>query len=113
MFNRMFKFLCFFMQLPVKVVTEHSVLTKLAHYKGLSSRIVRRCLNLAEFNVETEHKAGKDNAVADTLSLNPQEYVKVVEDARVRPLSSLVLLSRVQLMQDQKDDEEFGRCIGI
>lgn len=76
--------------------------------KGLSE-MAGWCSKLAEFNVEVEHRAGKESAVADTLSRNYEEIVEVVEGVRVCALSSLVLRSREQLIQEQKDDGEFGR----
>lgn len=70
--------------------------------------MVKWSLKLAENNVSIEHRAGKEDATADALSRNPQEYVEVVEKVKVFALSSLVLRSREQLMKEQKEDVEFG-----
>lgn len=43
----------------MKVVMDHSALTKLTSGKGLSSRTVRWSLKLAEYNVDIENRVGK------------------------------------------------------
>lgn len=52
----------------MKVVTDHSDLTKLTNGKGLPSRTDRWCLKLSLKGVDIEHRASKENAIADTLS---------------------------------------------
>ncbi|GFV95492.1 retrovirus-related Pol polyprotein from transposon 297 [Trichonephila clavipes] len=49
------KFKTYFGSLPVKVITDHAVLTKLTNGKNLSSRMIRWALKLSEFNLEWEH----------------------------------------------------------
>ncbi|GFW36821.1 retrovirus-related Pol polyprotein from transposon 17.6 [Trichonephila clavipes] len=61
------KFRTYLGPLPVKVITDHSALTKLTHGKNLSSRIIRWVFKLAEFNVEWEHLPEARNVVADVL----------------------------------------------
>lgn len=45
-------------ELPVKMISDHSVLSMLKIGKGLPSRMVRWKLKLAYYNVDIEHKAG-------------------------------------------------------
>lgn len=78
----------------MKIVTDHLKLTMLTDGKGLSSCMVMRCLNLVEYNVVIEHRASKENAMADALSRNRRQCVKVVEEVRVCALLPLVLRSR-------------------
>ncbi|GFY05922.1 retrovirus-related Pol polyprotein from transposon 17.6 [Trichonephila clavipes] len=49
------KFKTYFGSLPVKVITDHSALTKLTNGKNLSSPMIRWALKLSEFNIEWEH----------------------------------------------------------
>lgn len=62
---------------------DHSALMKLTHGKGLSSRMVRYYLKLAEFIVFIEHRADKENVVANKLSHNPQEGVEAAEEVKI------------------------------
>ncbi|GFX36194.1 retrovirus-related Pol polyprotein from transposon opus [Trichonephila clavipes] len=69
------KFRTYFGTLPVKVITNHTALTKLTNGKNLSSRMIRWALELSEFNIEWEHRPGVQNVVVDVLSRNPVDNV--------------------------------------
>ncbi|GFX40292.1 hypothetical protein TNCV_4319251 [Trichonephila clavipes] len=71
------KFRTYFGPLPVKVITDHAALTKLTKGKNLSSRRIRWALKLTEFDVEWEHRPGAQNEVANVLSRNPVEKVRL------------------------------------
>lgn len=45
--------------------------------------MVRWSFLLIEYNVKIEHSVGKENALAEALSLNTQERTKVVEDIKL------------------------------
>lgn len=92
----------------VKVVKDHSVLTELTNDEGLSSGIARWSLKVADINADNEHRTGKGNAMSHTLSCNTKEYMEVVEKVKVHFLSSLLLRSKEQLIQKEKDNSEFG-----
>ncbi|GFV21434.1 retrovirus-related Pol polyprotein from transposon gypsy [Trichonephila clavipes] len=64
------KFKTYFRSLPLKVITDHTALTKLTNGKNLSSRMIRWALKLFEFNIEWDHQPGVQNVVADVLSRN-------------------------------------------
>lgn len=40
-------------------------------------------LTLIEYNIDNKHTAGKENTVAESLSINPQESLEVVEEVKV------------------------------
>ncbi|GFV98793.1 retrovirus-related Pol polyprotein from transposon 17.6 [Trichonephila clavipes] len=65
------KFKTYFGSLLVKVITDHTVLTKLTNGKNLSSRMIRWALKLSEFYIEWEHRPGVQNVVVDVLFRNP------------------------------------------
>lgn len=44
------KFIYYFNELPLKAITDHSVLTKFMNGKGLSARTVRWSLKLSQYN---------------------------------------------------------------
>ncbi|GFW70680.1 retrovirus-related Pol polyprotein from transposon opus [Trichonephila clavipes] len=69
------KFKTYFGTLPVKVITDHTTLTKLAIGKNLSSRMIRWALKLSEFNIEWELRPGVQNIVADVLFRNAVDNV--------------------------------------
>ncbi|GFY30162.1 retrovirus-related Pol polyprotein from transposon 17.6 [Trichonephila clavipes] len=52
------KFRTYLGSLKIKVITDHSALTRLTYGKNLSIRMIRWVLKLAEFNVEWEHRTG-------------------------------------------------------
>ncbi|GFW21071.1 retrovirus-related Pol polyprotein from transposon 412 [Trichonephila clavipes] len=101
------KFKTYFGPLPVKVITDHAVLTKLTNGKNLSSRMIRWALKLSEFNIEWEHRPGVQNVVADLLSRNP---VDSVEGSQIScaALRALAINSREQFIKEQREDPELG-----
>lgn len=66
------------------MIIKHSASIKLTNSKCLSARMVLRSLKLAVYNVDIEHRARKENAVAVSLSRNPQEYMIQVQKVKVR-----------------------------
>lgn len=46
---------------------------------------------VAEYNIDVEHKFGKENAAADALSSNPQECMEIDEEVKICVLLWLVL----------------------
>ncbi|GFX03812.1 retrovirus-related Pol polyprotein from transposon opus [Trichonephila clavipes] len=101
------KFKTYFGFLPLKVITDHAVLTKLTNGKNLSSRMIRWALKLSEFNLEWEHRPGVQNIVADVLSRNP---VGNMDGSQIScaALRALALNSRKQLIREQREDPELG-----
>ncbi|GFV34847.1 retrovirus-related Pol polyprotein from transposon 297 [Trichonephila clavipes] len=101
------KFRTSFGVLPRKVITDHAALRKLTNGKNVSIRMIRWALKLSEFNIEWEHRPGTQNFVADVLSRNP---VDNVEGSQIScaALRALVLNSREQLIQEQREDPELG-----
>ncbi|GFX88031.1 hypothetical protein TNCV_158491 [Trichonephila clavipes] len=63
-------------------------------------------MELAEFNIESEHRSGTQNAVADVLSRNPVENIG--EKVNCAIIRDLVLSSRDQLIEEPKTDPELG-----
>ncbi|GFV62912.1 retrovirus-related Pol polyprotein from transposon opus [Trichonephila clavipes] len=61
------KFRTYFGSLPIKVTTDHAALTHLMNGKDLSNKMIRWALNLAEFNIEWEHRPSTQNTVANTI----------------------------------------------
>lgn len=92
----------------MNVATDHSVLTMLTNGKGLSSCVVHWSLKLEEYNVNIDKRHGKEIAAADALSRSPKECMEAIEKVNFCVLSSLVLRSWKQLIQEQKDDVKFG-----
>ncbi|GFY20263.1 retrovirus-related Pol polyprotein from transposon 17.6 [Trichonephila clavipes] len=101
------KFKTYFGPLLVKVITDHTSLTKLTNGKNLSSRMIRWALKLSEFNIEWEHRPGVQNVVADLLSRNP---VNSVEGSQIScaALRALAINSREQFIKEQREDPELG-----
>ncbi|GFX69855.1 retrovirus-related Pol polyprotein from transposon 17.6 [Trichonephila clavipes] len=99
------KFKTYFGSLPVKVITDHTALTKLTNGKNLSSRMIRWAFKLSEFNIEWEHRPGVQNVVTDVLSRNPMGNLdgSQISCAAFR---ALALNSREQLIQEQRGDPE-------
>ncbi|GFY33413.1 retrovirus-related Pol polyprotein from transposon opus [Trichonephila clavipes] len=101
------KFKTYFGSLPVKVITDHAVLTKLTNGKNLSCPRIRWALKLSEFNIEWEHRPGVQNVVANVLSRNPvgNRDGSQISCAAHR---AVALNSREQLIQEQREDPELG-----
>ncbi|GFT34700.1 retrovirus-related Pol polyprotein from transposon opus [Trichonephila clavipes] len=95
------KFRTYFGTLPVKVITDHAVLTKLTNGKNLSSRMIRWTLKLSEFNIEWEYRRGVQNVVEDVLSRNPVDNVDGSQIS-CTALRALALNSREQLIREQR-----------
>lgn len=53
-------------------------------------------LKLAEYNVNTEHNADKENATVDNVSHNPQKCIELVDKVKFCVLSSLALTLKEQ-----------------
>lgn len=70
--------------------------------------MVRKILKLVEYNVISQHRIGKGNAVTEVVSHNQQECVEVVEDIKVFLFSSLVLMSRKHIIQEQEADADIS-----
>ncbi|GFY06297.1 retrovirus-related Pol polyprotein from transposon 17.6 [Trichonephila clavipes] len=101
------KFKTYFGSLPVKVITDHTALTKLTNGENLSSRMIRWALKLSEFSIEWEHRPSVQNVVADVLSRNP---VGNMDGSQIScaALRALALNSREQLIREQREDPELG-----
>ncbi|GFU55311.1 retrovirus-related Pol polyprotein from transposon 412 [Trichonephila clavipes] len=101
------KFKTYFGSLPVKVITDHTALTKLTNGKNLSSRMIRWALKLSEFNIEWEHRPAVQNVFAAVLSRNP---VGNMDGSQIScaALRALALNSREQLIREQREDPELG-----
>ncbi|GFV91289.1 retrovirus-related Pol polyprotein from transposon opus [Trichonephila clavipes] len=99
------KFRTYLSSLPIKVITNHTTLTRLTHGKNLSNRMVRWALKLAEFNIEWEHRLGIQNAVANVFSTNPIEII-IGEKVHCAIIRDLVLSLRDQLIEEQRTDPE-------
>ncbi|GFW99257.1 hypothetical protein TNCV_3980821 [Trichonephila clavipes] len=69
--------------------------------------MIRWALKLAEFNIEWEHHLGTQNAVADVLSRNPIESI-MGEKVHFAIIRDLTLLSRDQLIEEQRTGPELG-----
>ncbi|GFU11828.1 retrovirus-related Pol polyprotein from transposon gypsy [Trichonephila clavipes] len=95
------KFRTYLGSLPIKVITDHAALTHLTTGKNLSNRMIRWALKLAEFNIEIETQ----NTIADVLPRNPIESI-IGEKVNCEIIRDLVLLSRDQLIKEQKTDPE-------
>ncbi|GFY11941.1 retrovirus-related Pol polyprotein from transposon gypsy [Trichonephila clavipes] len=95
------KFKTYLGSLPIKVITDHAALTRLATGKNLSNRMIRWALKLAEFNIEWEHRPGTQNTIADVWSKNPIEKI-IGEKVNCAIIRYLVLSSRDQLIEEQK-----------
>ncbi|GFS80280.1 transposon Tf2-6 polyprotein [Trichonephila clavipes] len=68
--------------------------------------MIRWSLKLAEFNIESEHRPGTQNTIADVLSRNSIENV-IGEKVNCAIIRDLVLSSRDQLIE-QKTDPKLG-----
>ncbi|GFY29772.1 retrovirus-related Pol polyprotein from transposon 17.6 [Trichonephila clavipes] len=101
------KFKTLFGSLPVKVITDHTALTKLTNGKNLSSRMIRWALMLSDFNIEWEHRPGVQNVVADVLSSNPVGNMNGSQISSAA-LRALALNSREKLIREQREDPELG-----
>ncbi|GFX02278.1 retrovirus-related Pol polyprotein from transposon opus [Trichonephila clavipes] len=101
------KFKTYFGSLPVKLITDHAVLTKLTNGKNLSSRMIRWAPKLSEFNIEREHRPGVQIVVAEVLSRNPvgNMFDSLISSAALR---AVPLNSRKQLIGEQREDPELG-----
>ncbi|GFT34346.1 retrovirus-related Pol polyprotein from transposon 297 [Trichonephila clavipes] len=69
--------------------------------------MIRWALKLTEFNIEWEHRAGTQNALANVLSRNPIESI-IGEKVHCAIIRALVLSSRNQLIEEQRTDPELG-----
>ncbi|KFM67025.1 Retrovirus-related Pol polyprotein from transposon 17.6, partial [Stegodyphus mimosarum] len=86
------KFRVFFGSSPVPVYTDHAAVTRLYSGKNLSPRLIRWALKLQEYNLIIKHTPGKENVVADALSIiNLDENGNTV---KIAMLTSKVLDSR-------------------
>ena len=104
------KFKVYFSNIPVKVITDHRALTKLVNGKGLSSRMIRWALTLADININIEHRAGSQTVVADALSRKPQGLdVEGKNNVSCNLLPSIGLISRSQLINEQRKDPVYGK----
>lgn len=104
------KFRPYFSGLPIKVITDHSALTKLTTGRNLSPRLIRWALRLAEFNIEIEHREGKQNAVADGLSRIPLESQMEEKEDKIQccMITSTVLENVENFKEEQKNDPDLG-----
>ncbi|GFU88288.1 hypothetical protein TNCV_846811 [Trichonephila clavipes] len=73
--------------------------------------MIKWALQLAEFNIEWEHRTDTQNTVADVLSRNPIESV-IGEKVNCAIIRDLVLSSRDQLIEEQGTDPELGHIYG-
>ncbi|GFU98342.1 retrovirus-related Pol polyprotein from transposon 17.6 [Trichonephila clavipes] len=105
------KFKTYFGSLPVKIIADHTALTKLTNWKNLSSRMIRWTLKLSEFNIEWEHRPGVQNVVSDVLSRNPVGNTDVSQIS-CAAFRALALNSREQLIREQRKDPELGHIYG-
>ena len=78
---------------PFKVVTDHSALKWLMSQKDLSGRLARWALKLQGFDFKIEHRKGKDNIVADTLSRAFQEDTAEISALEIETLPEIDLES--------------------
>ncbi|GFX37448.1 hypothetical protein TNCV_1905991 [Trichonephila clavipes] len=69
--------------LPVKLIKNHTALTRLTNGKNVSSRMIRWILKLAEFNVQWEHRSGPQNAVTETKL--PRNLVPDHQEEKCKP----------------------------
>ncbi|GFY17885.1 hypothetical protein TNCV_3383781 [Trichonephila clavipes] len=99
------KFKTYFESLPVKVITDHTALTKLMNGDNLSSRMIGWTLKLSEFNIEWEHPPGVQNVVADVLSRNPVDNMDGSQIS-CAALRALALNSLEQFIREQREDPE-------
>ncbi|GFS80630.1 retrovirus-related Pol polyprotein from transposon opus [Trichonephila clavipes] len=97
----LYKFKTYFGSLPMKVITDHAVLTKPTNGKNLSSWMIRWALTLSEFNIEWEHRPCVQNVVAYVLSRNPVGNMDGSQTS-CAALRALALNSREQLIREQR-----------
>ena len=64
---------------PFRIQTHHRALQWLNNFKEKNSRLTRWSLALQPFTLTIEHKKGKDNANADTLSRMPEYMFQPLE----------------------------------
>ena len=72
-------FAVYLMGKPFQIQTDHRALQWLNNFKEKNSRLTRWSLVLQPFTFTIEHKKGKDNANADTLSRMPEYMFQPLE----------------------------------
>jgi hypothetical protein len=63
----------------IHVFTDHSCLLFYKNFKGISSRLTRLSLQIADYDLEMYHKSGKSMTLPDHLSRYPQDE-EIIED---------------------------------
>lgn len=87
-----------------QVITDHSALKWLKNVKEPTSRLMRWCLKLQDYDFDIIHRPGKDHLNADALSrwsFTPEEIAEVSEDIEDNPELNKVLKN---LQQAQRLD---------
>ena len=72
-------FAVYLMGKPFRIQTDHRALQWFNNFKEKNSRLTRRNLALQPFTFTIEHKKGKVNANADTLSRMPEDMFQPLE----------------------------------
>lgn len=90
-------------------MTNHSTLEHLSSGKNLSAKMIRWTLSLNEFNIE--HRPGAENTVADCLLRAPRQQEEVYEAVKCALLTSMVIQSRQQFIEKQRQDPELSKII--
>ncbi|GFY00884.1 retrovirus-related Pol polyprotein from transposon opus [Trichonephila clavipes] len=99
------KFKTYLGSLPVKVITDHVVSTKLTNGKNLSSSMITWALKLFEINIKWEHRPGFQNVAADILSRN---RVGNMDGSQIScaALRALAINSQKQLIREEGEEPE-------
>ena len=83
----------------VTLLTDQRPLVWLMKHKDSSSRLIRWALQLQEYNLEIQYRAGKANANADCLSRLDEERVVAAISRKIDP-------SALTMNQAQEEDDE-------
>lgn len=95
----------YFYKLRIKIVTDHRDLEHLSSEKKLSARRIWCTLCLNEFNITIGHRPSASNTVTDCLSRQEEDWNEIVKFSL---LTSWVIQSRQQLIEEQRKDPELS-----
>lgn len=98
------KFRPYFNDLPVKIMIYHQALEHLTSGRHLSACMIRWTLSLNEFNTIVDYRPCCTYTVADCLSSTPKQEIDIKEEIGCSLLTSWVIQSRQQIMEEQRKD---------
>ena len=93
----------------LNVYTDHYSLKFYKNFKGVSSRLTRLSMLLADYDLNIIYKAGREHALPDFLSRNPVDDKTIEPD--IIPEYSVNLLHEVDLKALQSQDDDLKHII--